>query len=276
MQRQCLPYFTEDRNLVVSASVASGKTAVAEAIMGYEMSHGRCIYVSPLRSIGAERYDTWKEHPTFKERFPILVDGDHHSEKEEMEKAGIVITTVESLDMACRMKADWTMDSSLLVVDEAHFLSDGKRGSSLEAVLMEFTLNNPRARVVLLSGTMSNAKELAIWIKSLNGKPTAFVQSSWRPTPLKKRIVIADGFTDSLNVAMKEIVSDEKTLIFVHSKKLGEELCRRLKKKRIRCAFFASDLDESHRKQVLASFRSPSSGLNVLVSTSSLAMGVNI
>ena len=81
MQEKCVPYFTEDRNLVISANMASGKTAVAEAIMGYEIHHGKCIYVSPLRSIGTEKYTSWKEHPTFSSHPILLLDGDHHPEK---------------------------------------------------------------------------------------------------------------------------------------------------------------------------------------------------
>lgn len=276
MQAQCLPYLTKDGNLVVSASVASGKTAIAEAIMGYELSFGKCVYVSPLRSIGSERFEEWKRHPTFESRRPLLMDGDHHPEKGELEKAGIVITTVETMDMSCRSKQDWLGAVSLLVVDEAHFIGDETRGPSLEAMLMSFTSVNPRARLLLLSGTMSNARELAVWVKLLNGKPTAFVQSSWRPTPLKTRIEIAEGFRDTLDAVAREIPKNIKTLVFVHSKKLGEELCKRLRKKHTSCLFFTSDLDEVKRTQALGAFRSPCSGIDVLVSTSSLAMGVNI
>ena len=38
VQEKCLELFTQDCNMVVGASVASGKTAIAEAVMGYELT----------------------------------------------------------------------------------------------------------------------------------------------------------------------------------------------------------------------------------------------
>ncbi|MBP5459500.1 MAG: DEAD/DEAH box helicase [Clostridia bacterium] len=280
MQERCVPWFTEDRNIVVSASMASGKTAVAEAVMGYELHNGpgKCVYVSPLRSLGAERHAAWKEHVTFSDCLPLLMDGEHHHEPSEYSASRLIVSTIESMDMACRSREGWVGSVAVLVADEAHFLADPRRGHSLEALLMRFSSMVPSARLILLSGTLSNAREIASWVKSLNGKPTSFIQSSWRPTELFKRVEEADGFGRTLEKAVCEIKAGEggKTLVFVHSKKLGEELCKRLKKAGVRCAFFTSDMDEAARSSSLALFKASMSGLDVLVSTSSLAMGVNV
>lgn len=278
MQEKCVPHFTEDCNLVVSASMASGKTAIAEAIIGYELRHGKCLYVSPLRSIGAEKYDKWKLHPTFSQCKILLLDGDHHPEQKELEEAEIVIPTVESLDIALRGGSEWLKDVSVLVVDEAHMIGDESRGRTLEHVLMSFTELNVSSRLVLLSGTLPNTREIAVWVKSLNGKPTSFVKSAWRPTTLFTRIEMAEGFGASIKTALKEIKASKgkKTLVFVHSKKMGEELKKELKKNSVKAAFFSSEVDEERRTTILNMFKSPYSGLDVLVSTSSLAMGVNV
>ena len=278
MQEKCVPHFAEDKNLVVSASMASGKTAVAEAIIGYELNHGKCIYVSPLRSIGFERHEKWIAHPTFSKHRIILLDGDHHPEKKELDEAEIIIPTMESLDLSMRGNSNWVKQASLLVIDEAHMIGDFERGRTLEHVLMTFTSINPNARIVLLSGTLPNTKEIASWVKSLNNKPTSFVKSSWRPTELMTRIEIVDGFGDTIKKALKEIKSFKKmkVLVFVHSKKMGDELRKELKKNSIKAAFFNSEVDEDKRSAMLNAFKSPYSNLDVLISTSSLAMGVNV
>ena len=61
VQEKCYSYFTQDCNLVVSASVASGKTVIAEAIFGYELaqnSNSKIAYVCPLKALGNEKYTT--------------------------------------------------------------------------------------------------------------------------------------------------------------------------------------------------------------------------
>lgn len=277
-QERCVDYFTRHINLVVSANVASGKTAIAEAIMGYELSkqNSKVLYVSPLKAISSEKYSDWIVHPTLMKYRIDLLDSDHHPE--DISRSRIIIATIESVDIACRNHQEWLKDVSALIFDEAHMIGTEERGATSEAMLMEFTSISPDARIIFLSGTMTNAKEIAEWLNKLNGVDTTFVSSNWRPTKLHKLIEVKSNLRSQIDFIIEKIKSnpDEKILVFVHSKKIGQLIVEKMKKEGIRCSFFSSDLKEEQRSIVIERFKDQLSGLDVLIATSSLAMGVSL
>ena len=62
VQEMCYPFFELDCNLVLSATTSAGKTAIAEAIFGYELAtkqDQKVIYVCPLKSIAEEKKFDW-------------------------------------------------------------------------------------------------------------------------------------------------------------------------------------------------------------------------
>ena len=278
VQEKCIPYFTKHMNLVISANVASGKTAIAEAIMGFELSKEKTkvLYVSPLKALSSEKYADWITHPTFMAYRIDLLDSDHHPE--DINKSRIILATIESVDLACRNKQRWLNDVAVLIFDEAHMIGVEDRGATSESVLMEFSKINPNARLVLLSGTMSNSKEIAEWLNVLNGLDTTFISSNWRPTKLYKLVEVRNNLNSQISFITDKIKDnpDEKILVFVHSKKIGEILVERIRKSGIRCQFFSSDLKEEQRNILINKFKDQLSGLDVLVATSSLAMGVSL
>lgn len=278
IQEKCLPHFTRHMNLVVSASVASGKTAIAEAIMGYELSNesNRVLYVSPLKALSLEKHGDWINHPTFKDLKIDLLDSDHHPEN--IDRSRIILSTIESVDIACRARKDWLKNVSALIFDEAHMIGVEERGATSEAMLMEFSALCPDARLILLSGTMSNTSEIAGWVHSLNGLETSFVSSSWRPTELFKLVEVRNDLRSQMDFIVRKVKEnpDEKILIFTHSKKLGEILKEKIRDSGSRCAFFSADLKEDQRKILVSRFKDDLSGLDVLIATSSLSMGVSL
>ena len=71
---------------------------------------------------------------------------------------------------------------------------------------------------------------------------------------------------------------DEKLVVFVHSKVTGNKIIKSIvsSKLPIKCAFHNSSLSKNKRKEIEQKFKDPNSGLNVLVSTSTLSAGVNL
>ena len=283
VQLKCVPFFTEDCNLVVSASTASGKTVIAEAIMGYELARidtSKAVYVSPLKAIGNEKHGDWRRHPTFREYPMVIVSSDNDVTQGDFENSRLIVSTVESMNLRCRARDRWIKDIAVLVFDEAHLLMDESRGSGSESLIMNMTMLNPKCRIVCLSGTMSNYLEIARWLKACNGKTTRYVNSSWRPTELIKKVEIAEDFDEQnkfvLNEARRISQDEQKMLVFVHSKVVGENLCRFLKDYGVACAFYNAGIQPKVRERIIADFRNEYSGLNVLVCTSSLGMGVTL
>jgi replicative superfamily II helicase len=283
VQLKCYPFFTEDCNLVVSASTASGKTVIAEAIMGYELSKtetSKVVYVSPLKAIGNEKFNDWSKHETFKKFNKVLVSSETNVTQNDFESSRMIISTVESMNLRCRARDKWLKDVKVLIFDEAHLINDDSRGAGSEAMIMALTKLNPDCRIICLSGTMSNYIEIAKWLKACNNKSTKYVNSSWRPSELIKRIEIIEDFKEQQNIILnisKEIhQEDKKMLIFVHSKQVGENVCKHLKEYGISCAFYHAGLKSNIKEKMLVDFKSNYSSLNILVCTSSLSMGVTL
>lgn len=283
VQLKCVPFFTEDCNLVVSASTASGKTVIAEAIMGYELARiqtSKVVYVSPLKAIGNEKHSDWRKHPTFREYPIVIVSSENDVKQGDFENSRLIVSTVESMNLRCRARDRWIKDISVLVFDEAHLLMDKSRGSGSESLIMNVTMLNPKCRIVCLSGTMSNYIEIARWLKACNQKTTRYVNSDWRPTELVKSVEMAEDFDEQKEFILQEarriVDEDKKMLVFVHSKVVGENLCKFLRDYSVSCAFYHSGVMPKDRETMIADFRNEYSGLHVLVCTSSLGMGCNM
>lgn len=279
VQRQVSDFLDETCNLVVASGTATGKTAIAEAVMGCALSESESssvIYVSPLKALNEQHFSRWSRHVTFGDFAKCMLSSDDQEGKELLGESRMIVSTVESLAIQCRFSAGWIGRVSALVFDEAHLLGDASRGPVSEEMLMSFTALNPSCRVVLLSGTMDNAREIASWLKSLNGLPTRFVSSSWRPSPIEYDVVPIADFWNGCVDEITRNSSGRKTLVFVQSKRLGEEICRKLSRKGIRCGFFHSGLSRPKKSSMISEFKSEWSDLGILVCTSSLGMGIDV
>ena len=206
-QSAVIPFLDKDVNLVISFKTAVGKTVLAEGAMAYHLSedeNSRVAYVSPFRSLSSEKYKDWSDNFQLAHNGIMLSTGDHLAKPEEYVKSRIAVVTTESFDSKTRNERyqDWLKSMSCVVFDEAHLLSTPGRGAAMEAAMMRFTRMNSDARVILLSATMSNAMQIAKWLKSLNGKVTKCIRSDWRPSKLNiESHVVEDGFDPKINAA---------------------------------------------------------------------------
>ena len=291
-QQAVLPHYDKDCNLVVSLPTASGKTAIAEVVMSYELATNdgrRVIYTSPLKSLSSEKNRSWSSTPVFRQAGVVLRTGDFFPKKEKLDKSRVFVSTYECLDSRTRwdIYRDFFLSTSTLIVDEAHILGEPGRGAKLETMLMRASEINPSTRLILLSATMTNSKQIAKWVKSLNGKETFCVVSKWRPTPVDVSYISYVDRTLDYGAALDSMVAkilervkpnykSEKILIFVHSKFVGRKIIDSLVSEGIRCGFHHAGVSYRSREKIEKSFSDPDDGINVLVSTSTLAMGVNL
>lgn len=280
-QSIAIPFVDQDMNLVISFATAAGKTVLAECCFGYHLAKGeksRVAYVCPFKSLASEKFRAWKEEPQLNQYGVVLWSSD--SEDDGREGGRLIVATLESFDMKTRSDwwKDWINSFDCVVFDEAHIVGDDPRGGAMEAALMRLTEKNPAVRVVLLSATMSNAVDLAKWVKSLNGKPTKCITSSWRPTKVKTEYHLVEGYDEKVGKAVELATnsSGRKTLVFVHSKVTGGQIVKRLRSSGVRSVFHNASLSGAKRKKIEAIFNDPTSGLNVVVSTSTLGSGVNM
>jgi helicase len=289
-QSEAIKLVENDCNLIAALNTSTGKTAIAMAFFAHELNvknETKCIYTSPLKAISEERIADFANVREWDDIVKVINTGDYFAKPDDFEKARLVVVTSETLDSKCRnekLHGEWLKKTGVLVLDEMHLLDEKSRGAALENAIVNFTRINNTARLVGLSATMSNAKEIGSWLKSLNGKPTYVVSSDWRPVKIKLHWVGVDtrkkwqGEKNMIDSAISVVYLNEKdkTLIFVHSKRIGYVLCDEIVKRGYRCYFYHAGLKKDQRNFLEREFKNTMSGLNVLVTTSALAMGVNL
>lgn len=259
VQQQAFQYYNKDCNLIVSSTMASGKTTIAQMVLSYQISQkgSQCYYVSPLCQLTQQIKQKWSKHDFF---------------KNNIEK--INFYTVQGMDVSIRKKLVDKID--VLVLDQAHIIDSDGRGANAQILIKRVTQNFPNCRIVLLSGTMSNATQIAKWIKSLNKKTTFVIKSDWRPVQNIKNTVVYTDSDDKYNKLYQLLEQNcyDKIVVFVYSKVNGNELNKKLCKCGINSAFISSDLSKTKRNKILNAFRLGQ--INVLISTSLLSQGVNL
>jgi len=290
-QSEAIQFADKDCNLIVALNTSTGKTAVSLCFFAHEIAKQidtKCVYASPLKAISEERYEQLGTFPEWEHVTKLINTSDYMADADDFMEAKMIIVTSETLDSKSRnekIHGEWLKKVGVLVIDEMHLLDEQKRGAALEAGLVNFTRINKNARIVGLSATMSNATEIASWLKSLNGKPTYCVSSDWRPVKLNKRWVGVDQCRDrwqneqnmidsAVNVVLKN--REDKILLFVHSKRIGKNIVESLKSLDIKAAFYHSGLTPDERNILAEQFKNRLYSLNVLVTTSALAQGVNL
>ncbi|MEM1767180.1 MAG: DEAD/DEAH box helicase, partial [Candidatus Bathyarchaeia archaeon] len=163
----------EGRNLVLASPTASGKTLIAElcAMKHVLERDGKVLYLTPLRALANEKYEEFNKYSSIikpnGERVSVgITTGDYDSADPWLERYDIIVATNEKADSLLRHRAKWIDDISLVVADEVHLLNEADRGPTLEIVLARFMQINPEIQILALSATISNAEEIAEWLKA--------------------------------------------------------------------------------------------------------------
>jgi len=80
--------------------------------------------------------------------------------------------------------------ADLVVLDEAHYLADEERGHVWEEAII---LTPPRIRLLLLSATIGNAHEFALWLEEIRGVRCGVITGPLkRPVPLRSAVLLPD------------------------------------------------------------------------------------
>ncbi len=179
-------------DVIVSAPTGAGKTWIASEAIRRLLSQGmRVWYASPLKALSNTIYRQFQSE--FGEEKCGILTGD----RKENAQAPIVVGTTEILrnQLYDAMHQGTTINSDLVILDEAHYLSDPERGVVWEEVLIYMPA---RVRLMLLSATIPNADELAAWLQENRNVPAHVVREEQRPVPLEMLFLSKDGFISPL------------------------------------------------------------------------------
>jgi helicase len=232
-QEKALPIALSGRNLFLAVPTASGKSLVAYlALVKVALEGGKGLYIVPLRALASEKFDDLRRFEALGIKVGISI-GDYDSPDINLQKYDILISTSEKADSLLRHKTDWLKVLKLIVADEVHLINDTSRGPTLEVILSRFQQISPGAQIIALSATVSNAKEMADWLKA------ELVTSEWRPVKLRPGIFCdgeihyGDGKVEEAPLSIEGLVAEAvkcggQCLVFVSSRKSCESQANNL------------------------------------------------
>ncbi len=238
MQEDCIKKGL-NKSMVVCAPTASGKTIIAELFMLQSALNERkkVIYTCPLRALASEHYNDFKKKysnqgSNSRIKF-VLSTGDLDSNSSYLKNFDVVMTTYEKLASLLRHKAEWLSEVGTIIIDEMHEL-DSDRGPVLEIALTQLRINNSKLKVLGLSATIPNSKELSDWLDA------NLVESNFRPTKLKEGVLFDsktnyNDLTDeegSVEELVEKFLNEKKQiLIFMNARKRAESMAKKITEK---------------------------------------------
>ena len=163
---------------LVTAPTGSGKTWIAvEAAKQVVQKGGRVWYASPLKALSNAK------HLEFGKIFGPENVGIVTGDRKENSDAAVVVGTTEILRNRLYdcMYEGVDLNADLVVLDEAHYLSDEQRGVVWEETIIYLPVRVP---LLLLSATIGNAKDVAAWMEGIRGRPCRVVAQKKRPVGL--------------------------------------------------------------------------------------------
>lgn len=169
-QHQAVDFLRAGSDVVVDAPTGAGKTYVFELLHESRHLKGQAVYTVPTRALANDKYAEWKERG-----WDVgIATGD----VSENVHAPVLVATLETqLERLLRGEGP-----ACLVIDEYQMISDAGRGAHYEGAV---ALAGPETRLLLLSGSVGNPNDIALWMRRL-GRSVEVVVTRERPVPLEE------------------------------------------------------------------------------------------
>lgn len=210
--------YNSDDNVFIGAPTGSGKTTIAEfavlRLFSQQPDGGRCVYLVSKDAVADLLFADW--HAKFGSLLGLKVvklSGETGMDLKLLAKGQIIITTADKWDILSRRwkQRKNVQNVHLFIVDELQLIG-GEDGPVLEVVCSRMryissqihTSSDRQIRIVALSSSLSDARDVAQWL-GCNTNATFNFHPSVRPVPLELHV---RGFNTTHNAS--RIVSMSK------------------------------------------------------------------
>lgn len=172
-------------NLVVSAPTGSGKTAIFELCFLHMLNPRNttanrplAVYMAPTKALCSERERDWGDRMRGLQVTCLELTGDTDTTAAYgvLGSVDLIVTTPEKWDAITRrsFRSDEVSRLRLLMIDEVHILHE-ERGPTLEVVVTRMKkVTHDQARIVAVSASVPNIKDVARWIGPKDGAELDF------------------------------------------------------------------------------------------------------
>lgn len=250
---------------LLTMPTGAGKTLLArlaseQALLG----NGKVIVLAPTRALVEEIAAAWAAHFSTHQ---VQAYTSERAVRLPYRQADIIVMTPERLDLCTRnwkRHHHWLSRLHLIVADELHLIREPQRGPALEAALVRLTLINPLARLLALTATCGNPEQISQWLNARH------VHREQRPVPLEWDYHL----TTDKPATLQQLLTDQPTLVFVHSRKRAEQLAETLQSQGWKAAAHHAGLSRDERTHIEQLYRTQQ--VRVLLATPTLAVGVNL
>ncbi len=170
-------------SVIVAAPTGAGKTLVADYAVDQAFADGRrVVYTSPIKALSNQKYRDFRARHGAEVG---IMTGDVTMNPD----ARLLVMTTEVFRNTLFEAPERLRDFRFVIHDEVHYLDDAERGTVWE----ESIIHAPeQMRLVALSATIPNVRELAEWIDSVRGEHVEVVEMRQRPVPLDHLLWLPD------------------------------------------------------------------------------------
>jgi len=202
-KRAIEPILSGDRDVLISASTAAGKTEAfflpACSAIAKDKSGFGILYVSPLKALINDQY---RRLESLSEMLDMQVTPWHGDSLESKKKkarnnpSGILLITPESLESLLVREAGWVKQAFIslkyIVIDEFHAFIGTERGQQLLSLLTRLEhitgrFSNPIPRVAL-SATLGELEKVPLSLRPNKSLPCETITSSKHQSTIKVQV----------------------------------------------------------------------------------------